>query len=141
MWRWFKEYWDFIIMVGLSAGFIIFILGFVILSLTHEHQYKEYSHNIVSLNRSKELNGSFFLGSGTIRNSQYYFMYKVTKTGEGNFYKLLKSPASKTVIRETNNYPPGVVFTYIDDYMCGDNHLSKVTITIPTGSIIQEFKP
>ena len=111
------------------------------------HKYvKQWDNSIVSLRNNSEMSGSFFLGTGTIGETQYYYYYK--DLGDGK-YKHDKVAVWRTTIQETDTVSP--CFEMYEDRFTKDyswlipeafalNRPWKCTLVVPKGTIIKEFK-
>jgi len=97
-------------------------------------QWKEsYNYkmaNILSISRESEVEGRFVLGSGSIKETQYYFYYYETNMG----VKLGKIDASKTYIIETSEYEPCIYDTKI-----GDSFEQYYTLYVPYNTLVTNY--
>lgn len=127
--------------MGMVSCFFIGLV--VILGYSEFADYKEFEKRDVyinSINRGSEMNGNFFLGSGSIDTKQYYFYYYKSTYG----YKLSKIEAYNTYIVETNDMKPQIVKTY-KDYDDGfislkDGNVSiRNIIYVPKNTIVKDF--
>lgn len=83
-----------ILIVGISLAYS----KFVNIDYNYKYQYTE----IVNLQDNSSVNGSFFLGSGSINEESYYVYYYKTDDG---FYKLGKTKTDNAKIKITNETP------------------------------------
>ena len=93
--------------------------------------WSQFEYNIVSLERSSEVEGHFFIGSGHVNGTQYYYYYRETDKG----YKLEKARTDYTYLIETDTITPSL-------YLCKDSGEidSYYKIYCPVGTIIKEYK-
>ena len=99
-------------------------------------RYKMQSYNnfvteIVSLKMDSEIQGNFALGSGTIRDINYYYFYK--RTSEG--YRLDKVKSEETVIDEDDSVTPSLY--HIKE---AGSYNAYFKLNVPVGTIVKEFK-
>lgn len=105
----------------------------------------EHEIPIVSLKNTTGLSGSFTLGCGYINDVEYYHAF--AKTANGDFYRI-RVPVLKSIIRESTDATPNLK-QY--DYYAKENAWKPFTIpnrggtesyilTVPTGTLIQQFK-
>jgi len=106
-------------------------IGFVLLFGLSSCEDKIGSYNIYSIGRETSIEGSFFLGSGSLDSVSYFIAWK--QYGEG--FKLIKANQDNSVIYEDNSVKPHIIYKI--------NAFSGVTyydIYVPTGTILKEFK-
>jgi hypothetical protein len=121
-------------------GYIVLIILILIISLLSgckEKEIESYQFELVALNNNNNIYGSFFLGSGSIKEEQYFFAY--VKYDDGGI-KLWKCEAYTTWIYEDiiNNQTPYIIYT--ESYSRGVNFYSeRHEFHIPKGSILQKF--
>ena len=108
-----------------------------------ERQTEVHEWHISSLGNDKGVSGEFFLGSGTIETTDYYFFF--VRTTEG--YLRLKEPVANTYIIETDERRPELVGlqTYYDDKDLAfkvwfDPIITDKKLYVPKGTIIKDFK-
>ena len=141
-----ETYQDTLFMaVSIMTGIIsaIFLLVVLINSFHDNTDKSEFS--IVSLERQNEIYGSFFLGTGTIEEITYYYVYR--KTSIGLVFE--KIPVNKfgyrVYIVETNDISP----RFVDETYCEEDpgflnwnqeckHTKK--LIVPKGTVVREFK-
>jgi len=118
------------------------IFFFVIYTKDDYHEIEKHDWYIESLGNDKYLSGSFFLGSGTINEIDYYYFYVNTTNG----YSRLKRPISETYIIETDNRKPELTIVY-DHYDNTDKFWTVAEDTklyyklyVPKGTIIRDFR-
>lgn len=122
-----------IFIVAIPTVIIIGLLG----KVTSE---KETYIPIVSLDRGSLVSGRFILGSGTIKEETYYFMYRKVRNNE---YKLFNLPTKEYNILETNK-KPGVYYKKerIElGFLWEETEEPLGYIAVPKGTIVREFKP
>lgn len=142
------EDWDW----GLTALPIVFIgtLFFVVTAMTSNHiRYElprqDFNQEIVSIRNSNTANGSFFLGSGNIFNTEYYFMF--IKDGDGAFVRK-QVPTNDSRLFLTNNQKPHIFWQKINyrpkwwwavvGFM--ESEYTKFDIIVPENTIVQKFE-
>ena len=116
---------------------IIFKLTILIIGCAEV--YREYEiYKIVSLERDTAITGSFFIGTGSIGERQYYFVYEEKQP---NQYALRKIPAfilcgnhrgSAATLIESEETPRVI------KYKINRNHY-YYKIYVPFGTVIKEF--
>lgn len=77
--------------------------------------------------------GSFILGSGEIKNKQYYIAYKVLEDGGKQVFKM---PIEKTVIYDTLDSGSGA-YAEIDETKISG--IKSIKIYVPKGTITQKY--
>ena len=95
--------------MAILSGISITIAGIsLILSITfcvdYSHEYHEHVVNIMSMSRGSSISGTFVLGTGTIKEKNYYFYYYQTDKG----IKLGQIESDDTYIIETDEYEPSI---------------------------------
>lgn len=129
--------------VGFIGGFLLWL--FVNLCLYHfifvEHIQTKY--DIVSISDGTNLNGSFVLGCGTIKEESYYYYYQKEITGGYTQHKVLTKQT--TIFEDANEYP----FVILYNVQSSDNRFAipfgkcpyiTAEIHVPAGTIIKQFK-
>lgn len=129
----------FNVLVSVFYCFLSFYLWFLISNKKEEHSGKYIP--IVSLERGSNIEGHFILGSGSIKEEDYYYMYNDLGN---NTFKLIKFPCNEYTIKETDEVPPGirklkVTRTFGILYLIEEEN--EKIINVPKGTIIKEFKP
>lgn len=115
----------------------LFFAAFITIESTDNWTHYE---TIVSLKDSSNISGSFFLGTGSIDQKQYYVAY-VTTTNQGNTFKQIKIPVNKTIIEENNNQTPRIVSKWkISGYISKTKTHTHFKIIVPKNTIIKQFK-
>jgi len=128
-----------------------FISAFVIfMTAYHLGQYKEidiYYQNIISMRNNSKTEGSFFLGSGSINQVEYYFYFYKTKDGG---IKRDKVSTRYATIHETNDKSPRVEWTMVTKAwpwwlkiyksMSDIERLGDFRVYVPEGTIIERFE-
>lgn len=99
-------------------------------------RYKRQSYNnfvteIVSLKMNSEIQGNFVLGSGTLKDVNYYYFYKETSQG----YRLDKVRSEDTVIDEDDSITPSLY--HIKE---SGSYSPYFKLYVPVGTIVKEFK-
>ncbi|MFW6046949.1 MAG: hypothetical protein ACOCP4_04090 [Candidatus Woesearchaeota archaeon] len=140
---------------SISMCVILTIIGALFLlvisiAITEYHgkvveKYSEYMYNISSLHNNTEISGSFFIGSGSIDETEYYFTF--VKIGD-NTYKRKKFRTDDTYIIESNSGKPRVIKKTanmkLNDYIT-PSWLTTITrpkyyMYVPEGTIIKDFR-
>ncbi|MBE7649149.1 hypothetical protein [Tenacibaculum finnmarkense] len=107
-----------------------------------EYEEEEHQWYIKSLGNDKYVNGNFFVGSGTIDETDYYFFYVNTSNG----YQKLKILVSQTYIIETDKRTPEYVKVYSNyndeeifwKVLFRDEKFNR--LYVPEHTIIRDFK-
>ena len=130
--KWFK--WNFF-------GVIIAFVFVAVMSDKIEHDYKTYKsvQYKENLSDNSEISGSFFLGSGTIKDEWVYSFY--VKKGNAFYIKSIKAKNIPIVYSDDR---PRVVTLRTKDETVNPwifNHIEKksTTIYVPRGSIKSNF--
>lgn len=123
------------------AAFFAIIVG-VNTFQPFEPDKEEFSHEVYSIDFSDNSEGSFMLGSGSIRGERRFFVYY--KTGESD-YKIESYLSDEVTIRESID-PPAVIERtcskrskwklLLNFRSCDD---SQVILRIPKGHIVQHY--
>ena len=123
---------EFLRFIGaLCSVLSLLMLPLAIVILVDNFSTYDYCmHNIVSIKRESQAEGSFFLGSGTVEEETYYFYYYEVKP---NVYKLGKKPTSRTYIIQDDSVIPCV---YKHKEQAKDYYYD---IYVPVGTIITTF--
>jgi len=134
-----------IMILSVTIGFGIFygISSSIIIGCPNETNIKSY--NIVSLKTSSSIRGDFCLGTGTIKEIQYYVFYK--DLGNDN-YRLGRIRIDAVIIKETNTENPQLKWEEttnkvpkwigIDIFKRKDQN--NFILIVPKGTIMQQFK-
>jgi hypothetical protein len=130
-----------------GAAFAL-LLMFSIFFMDETHR-TDHTYNIYSIKRENVVDGSFFLGSGSIDTSRdYIFYYKDTD----DFFRLGSVPTRKSRIKEcevTDGFIPyaryqtiyyNTAFWYSFGLGCSHQKNTMTDLYVPVGTIIQEFK-
>ena len=118
--------------VGLIFGIMSLISLVCCVSLypNYATSYNILLYEIVSIRTEDSIEGSFFLGSGTLKDKTYYVCYSKNSKG----YKLEKLETDKSYVIEDNDKTPSV---YKVNYK---NSLGTYyNIYVPVGTIITTF--
>lgn len=92
--------------------------------------YERHVTDIMSVSRGDGVTGSFCLGSGTVKDVQYYFYYYSTEKG----VLLGKVECDKSYIVETDQYVPSIY------EIKEPNRLdSYYRVYVPTGTIVTTY--
>lgn len=145
---------DFIVS-GIFGGVVglIFVVLMVIFVSINEGGFDERvckvwttNNDIISINRQSQIQGSFILGTGSIRSVTYYYAYVNTDSG----YLLTKYRTNKSYIVETFDAPTVEAYHYscpkpILSFLLFGEHTAKryntkYVINVPKHTIMQEFK-
>ena len=140
----------FLFNVALGSISWIFILGFVYMITTEVVDYKEIEKptTVIELSALKDgssSSGNFFLGTGTIDSSQYYFY--LTQNSKGLQQSKLKID-SDVYLKEDDSVKPNISkYNKVTDskfvkFMFGEQLTveSHTIITVPANSVTTEFK-
>ena len=97
---------------------------------------------IVSLHNNTEVNGSFFLGSGQVREQEYYFTF--AKNQYGAYYRY-RVPVNSSLIIESEELESPHIKVMIgqipDNFKWWVFSFDKINyhIHVPVGTVIQQF--
>lgn len=105
-------------------------LGVSNLNTYRLYSYEKILYEIVSLERSNNVEGSFFLGSGHVDSVEYYYFYTPTNKG----YKLEKKSHDRTYIVEDDSTTP--CLKAIKEVNAWNEYY---VLIVPTNTIIREF--
>lgn len=132
----------FIIFIFLGVTAVMSTFFALILSEFYEEKFVQISESkIISINDGTSKNGSFFLGTGTIKDISYYYMY--LQSGKGIIQ--YKVPTNKSVIFEDNDLVNhGILKKYKAYKTCEPSYCISPRkymheIYIPKGSFIKQF--
>ena len=92
-------------------------------------EYNRCVTEIISISRESNVEGSFFIGSGSVREVNYYFYYYETDKG----IKLGKTPADETYIVETNDFTPSL-YDIKEKW-----HKAYYTLYVPENTVVTTF--
>lgn len=97
---------------------------------------------LVSLRGSEGINGNFFLGTGSIGTSQYYFFYK--EVGKGYQPGRIEIDDNVMVFEEERQYGEIKTYTYQFvnpslQWIAMDSEIEKHEFFIPDGSLKKDF--
>jgi hypothetical protein len=118
---------------------------------TDTHITKTVKVNIVSTNRNQNLNGSFFIGSGTVNSNKVYAV--MVKLEEKDSYIEKNLPQNTIIVEDTDNNTSYYEYTTCDNtkntmydlgkfktvFVCLDDTQSHFKLHIPKNTIIKEF--
>jgi len=136
----------FIGVMGLGIGVVLSLVCTT--GVTYQDSYV-FSNDIISLKGNSEVSSSFFLGTGSINEHQYYVYYLDLGSSR---YKLDKVKTSRTIIVQDNNLKDkgelrvfeGIAVGNVWSKLAGPfkNECSKQSyeLVVPEGTIIKEFK-
>jgi len=130
--KWVK--WNFF-------GVIIALIFVAVIGDKIEHDYKTYKsvQYIETLSDNSEISGSFFLGSGTIKDEWTYSFY--IKKGNAFYIKSIK--AKNIPIIYSDDRPRVVTITIKDEtdspWIFNNIEKKSTTIYVPRGSIKTNF--
>lgn len=128
-----------------SSLIITFVFGATIIGIyslnVDKHEEENHYLYISSINRNSEISGSFFLGTGSVDEKNYYYFYYKSRYG----YKLDKITVKNSYIVETKHKKPEivkVVDTYNQDVFIKllDSNVKRYLIYVPENTIIKDFK-
>jgi len=135
-----------IIVIVLVTGLIGLEQGVIDNGDFSECKLDHQQRPIVSINRGSETTGRFFLGTGNIGSTTYYYTYIKEQRG----YKLHKFKTNATHIVETNDSPKITYDNYacptpMFDFMFGGTHEKIHTewnkvMHVPPNTMLREFK-
>lgn len=140
------------IFLGFLIGFLFLLLSFGIIYTSVvallPNVTNTYSIPIVSLKDKSGIEGSFVLGSGTIKDKDYYIYYSKTQDGG---YKRNKVLAENVTIYQTNNEAPNLRLTETTPlknettkFWIGETEIFKdqsdIKFIVPENTIIEQFK-
>lgn len=133
--------------VGLLAGMAITGISSVVVPST-VHHYEFEKVELVTLGSASELQGSFFLASGSVGAEQYYKFYYKTADGGKKFGKIQAESATvyeedrkdayMAKAGEENRYSTNDYLWLIPKFLWG-RPLWKYTIHVPKGTIKVEY--
>ncbi len=131
------------ILVPIFCGFIGSLLSIPVMLMLPMEMYKEKSVlQIASMKDNMGMNGSFFLGSGQIKDEMKYVFY-VEENGTYKLemvkydYAVIKYTTSKPRVIVYQNMPTEAFYNYFGfDSECFDKHY---VFEIPQGSIKNNF--
>ena len=141
-----KEFCVFVgVLSGLGGAIISLVLGAVLAGFMGMTEVKVSGAEIASFVDSSSVSGSFFLGCGTIRESNHYFVYEVASDGgiEQNHFDV-----ERTKLYESNDLKEmGRVEKYKNVLTCDPKGLFFLRpdtfyykIYVPKGTIIRQFR-
>jgi len=127
---------------------IVILLIISVIGCKRDNQ-STYELPLVSLDKNKEFRGSFFLGTGSFGNQNYYYM--ITEEPGGGYYERNISTCISLLFETDGN--PKIVFSGFIRYF--DNGISQyerpasfnkydngtIKIYIPKNSIIRKYDP
>jgi len=150
----------FTIIVGGIVGMIIWLFAANKLEndvIEKVYKYKEYP--IVSLKNDGAIYGDFFLGCGTINETEYYYYFKQNSNGRLEREQIV---TWRVEIEETNTKKPCIAIPYLVQYVrkseykhpklwfintedetkvcSGETYSRKRILYVPKGTIITNFK-
>ena len=138
--------------IALLIIVVVFFVGTGIHScnkdMKHMNELVSAEASIVSLRVGDSIpEGSFFLGSGTIRGQSYFITYIRVESG----YRYVRLKTDETTIYESDLELPGVKWK-MRRHLAGENlselyHARRIQmwaedieLTVPVGTIVKEFK-
>ena len=132
----------------IAVVFFCFIFFFGGLFVSQKYGKIQESHRtiktIISLRSENNISGSFFLGTGNIKNVDSYIFF--VKREDGSFYRS-SYPVDRSFIYEVDYRGPSIEYVYYErlrpkwwgwehKYSC----TSSAIFYVPKGTIIKEFK-
>jgi len=150
----YKDFGEFFIslflgfLLGLTFSLCSFAAVYTSIVALLPNVTNTYSIEIVSLKDKSSIEGSFVLGSGTIKDKDYYIYYSKTQDGG---YKRNKIEAENVTIYQTNKETPKLKFTDITplknettEFWIGETEIftdqTDVKLIVPENTIIEQFK-
>jgi len=146
---WFSRHCDTETRAGMSVltAMVTFLITILVIFIIASAQSKQSNYTsvqeICSIRNDDTTEGSFFLGSGSIKETQYYFYY--IKNGNSSYY-LSKMRAIGTGVIEDNDKTPGIyqemkciTFPGWSGFSSCYIERSVPCIIVPKGTIIKEF--
>lgn len=123
---------DIVAIIGVAA-FIVSTVSLIICLDNYPVYYKQYEKHvadIISIHRECSIEGNFVLGTGSMKDVQYYFYYHETPNG----ILLDKVKTENTYIVETDEYKSSI-------YEIKELHSlnSYNRIYVPYGTIVTTF--
>lgn len=134
--------WATVIFVAVAALCILVALA---ISVSVSGKTLTKTNPIVSLERASTVDGSFFLGTGTISEVTYFFFYREIAP---NQYVLDQTRTSRTIIEESNDKSPVHIEKtqncktfWVVGELCRYSHPQEQIniLIVPKGTIIKEF--
>lgn len=137
---------DYIFGGVMISLFVIILLTMIGNTVFLKEQFRtNCSTEIISLSNSQSISGSFFLGSGVIDSTEYYFTFKKDSDGAFNRWKI---PAYSARLFLTNSQSPKIIWQRI--YYGAPKWLTFLSrsedrdtiydIYVPENTIIQKFE-
>jgi len=134
----------------MTAGVYI-VSALLVAHFTDTKITKEVKVNIVSTNRNQKLNGSFFIGSGTVNSNKVYTV--MVKLKAKNSYIEMNLPQNTIIVEDTDNNTSYYEYITCDNtkntmydlgkfktvFLCLDDTQSHFKLHIPKNTIIKEF--
>jgi len=106
---------------------------------TYVHDTTEHYLYVYSLRNQEKTSGDFFLGSGTVEQTEYYYYYYKSNYG----YERGKLPTSNVSIVETNKRPEIVerCKVYKGKFFKWNNtSIDRYIMYVPKGTVIKQFR-
>ena len=153
--KFLSEFWEFYKLLCIFICPILFGLGVMLGGLItiagghliQEHIIGTYTEQesipIVSLKQNNRVEGSFFLGIGSIEGIAYYLYFR--NLGDSR-YKRGRIKASKTIIQEGFQESPTISWTRVRGKVNWFIHREYIdrqedyVLHVPKGTIIKQFK-
>lgn len=133
-------------LIGLFAGVF---LGLFLSLFFPKHEVKD-RHDIIAMKDVSSIYGSMFLGSGTIKERNYYFYYEKNNSGAISQHRVA---ADITLVYEDTEDSIGYVELHRYDLNypysewaiqngcgCDKPRFNHAEVHIPKGSVIRQFK-
>lgn len=120
---------------------MIFFFGFIVWAMIQPEEECFVDEKIFSITLTKQMEGSFILGSGSFEDKPYYYFYKEAQDGlQGKI--LSKVPAEETSIQETDSISPvyrkfGTRVKDCSNCRCGTSY--KGTLFVPSDTVKLKF--
>lgn len=128
-------------LVFILSGFIGMIFGVIVAAILPSDMTTEFkTEKLVSMNRDGSINGSFFLGSGSIESKQQYSYF----VKDSIFFELKSVDVDVSKITYTNETPKVVMSRKVPTGFWGEwftlsLHPKNYIFYIPEGSILHNY--
>ena len=95
--------------------------------------------NIVSLRTQDKLSGSFLLGTGSIKDEEYYYMMEANPSGS---YTRFKIKTKGVEILERKDCKPHVerIYRVYDKFWYLGKRVSRTIIIVPPNTFVKQFQ-
>ena len=137
--------------VSVFSALILIASSLFVAHYTDTGITKKVKVNIVSTNRNQNLNGSFFIGSGTVNSNKVYSV--MVKLEEKNSYVEMNLPQNTIIIEDMDNNTSYYEYITCDDkkntmydlsqfkpvFICINDSKRSFKLHIPKNTIIKNF--